>query len=275
MNGLDQQILFITDIHQNIKAIKKIDFSKYDNVFCGGDLLDPTAPNIKIAKEIINILPNETYIVPGNCDKDPKLIEYMQDNLKYIHKKLTNINGIPLLGIGYCRDLKEDMKAYRKFFLEDNKRIFDLMENNKKLSFIIEFCGIKVNGDNSIEVLSEEEALELSKDFISKFDFFEEIEITDLFSNIEDLSNGIILSHSPPFGYLDKLDGLPHIGAHSLKYGIKKTKPKLVLCGHFHEFTKKEFIDKTTIFNPGAIKDNKFGVIIIKENNIWLEFKNI
>jgi len=67
------KILFFTDIHQNYDAVKKIPFDKYDICVCGGDIFDPTNPNLEVAKKIAEIIPKETLIVPGNCDKGKEI----------------------------------------------------------------------------------------------------------------------------------------------------------------------------------------------------------
>lgn len=266
-------ILFITDIHQNISSLKKIDFPKYDSIICGGDILDPITPDIKLAKKIIDMLPSNTFIIPGNCDKDDVIIEYMQEKLNFIHKKFSFINNIPILGIGYSRKIEEDLKIYREYFLKDTDRIYNFIEKNK-LTFLLDFCGIKILSDNEIKVVPFEETYELSKDYVSKFQSFDEKEIEDLFSTIDSLEGGILLSHSPPYGALDKLEGLPNIGSLSIASGLKKTNPEIVLCGHFHELYSKTKIYNSTIFNPGAIKDNRYGEITISENIIF-EFKKL
>lgn len=266
-------ILFITDIHQNIDCIKKIDFSNYDDIVCAGDILDPNTPDIITAKAIIDLLPSHTIIIPGNCDKDNVLIEYMKEKLNFIHKSFTFLNNIPILGIGYSRNLKDDMKIYREYFLKDHKKIDYFLQNNH-LSFLLDFCGIKISNNNEINIISFEEACESSKDFINKFKSFDEKEINDLFSTVDSLEGGILLTHSPPYGALDKLEGLPHIGSVSIAEGIKKTKPLFILCGHFHELYAKTTIYDIPIFNPGSVKDNKYGEITISEN-INFKFKNL
>lgn len=273
MSEKEHSILFITDIHQNINGVKKIDFSKYNEVICAGDILDSNNPDITIAKKIIDLFPSNTIIIPGNCDKDNVLIEYMKKKLNFIHKSFTFLNNIPILGIGYSRNLKNDMKIYREYFLKDHKRIFAFFKKNH-LSFLLDFCGIKINKNNEINIISFEEACESSKDFINKFQSIDEKEIDTLFSSIDSLENGILLTHSPPYGALDKLDGLPHIGSESIAAGIKKTKPLFILCGHFHELYAKSTIYDTPIFNPGSVKDNRYGVITISKN-IDFKFKKL
>jgi Icc-related predicted phosphoesterase len=89
------------------------------------------------------------------------------------------------------------------------------------------------------------------------------------------LNSGILVTHSPPYGFLDKLDGLPNIGSKEIRKGIQKTAPKLVLCGHFHELFGIEKLDDTIIFNPGAIKDSRYGVIYLKGDKIKTEIVNV
>ncbi|OHD12974.1 MAG: hypothetical protein A2086_04515 [Spirochaetes bacterium GWD1_27_9] len=270
----EKKILFLTDIHQNIRNIKKINFSGFDYIFCGGDLLDPSNPDFDIARKIIDILPKNTYIVPGNCDKSEKLVKAITDNLINIHKQKVTFTDFDLVGIGFSRSLKDDFKVYREYFRADKSRIFKFLKESK-LKFLLDFCGIKLKSDTDIEFLDENIALNANRDFINKFVSFYENEIDDFFNRIDYLKNGIIITHSPPFGMLDKLPGLPNIGSISIRNFIEKTKPKLVLCGHFHELGGRLDIDGTVIFNPGAVKDGKYGIININEQNIKTDIIDI
>ena len=119
------KILFITDIHQNIKALSKIDFTIYDLVLCGGDLAEPMHFDYSKIKDIVSILKKvNAFIIPGNCDKDPRVVELI-NTLNNIDKKIVEFNGEKILGIGYSRSLRDDAKMYREYFLEDEKRIFE------------------------------------------------------------------------------------------------------------------------------------------------------
>jgi|GEM_PF-47507 len=270
----NMRILFITDIHQNIEAVKKINFNDCDYIFCGGDLIDPIKPDIKKAMDVIDLMPSETFIVPGNCDKYIDLIEYMDNKLIMIHKKIIYNIDMPVIGIGYSRMLKEDLKVYRNYMLEDHSRIH-YFSKNSKLAFILNFCGINIDNNKNVKTVSLDKAYESAGDFIDKFVSFDENEIKNFLSLIDNAEKGIILSHSPPYGALDKLDGLPHIGSHSVRYGITKFKPRIVLCGHFHELIGKSKINDTIIFNPGALKDYRYGVINFNKDNVEIEFKKI
>ncbi len=64
----------------------------------------------------------------------------------------------------------------------------------------------------------------------------------------------VLVTHAPP--YNTKVDYLPwlreHRGCKSIIDVIKRIKPQLVVCGHFHETANKScFIGKTLAINPG------------------------
>lgn len=62
----------------------------------------------------------------------------------------------------------------------------------------------------------------------------------------------ILVSHAPPFGTkLDKINS-GHYGNKSITKFIEQFKPKLVICGHFHESAGiVQKIGKTLAINPG------------------------
>ncbi|HOV15781.1 MAG TPA: hypothetical protein PK771_15940, partial [Spirochaetota bacterium] len=178
------------------------------------------------------------------------------------------IDGINLIGIGFSRSLKEDLIYYRNWFTEDQSRIWTYLKESSN-RFILEACGIKVDASSNITTMPIDDSLKNMKGLIDKFDFFLEDELTDLFKNVKSTNFSIIMTHSPPFGMLDKLPGLPNIGSISITNIIKSVMPKLVLCGHFHENVGvMTFQDSVKVFNPGALKDNYYGEIEIKHDEI-------
>lgn len=74
---------------------------------------------------------------------------------------------------------------------------------------------------------------------------------------LKENKEAILLSHAPPYGYLDKIHSGKHIGSKFLLDTIKKSSPKLVLCGHIHEAKGKAKIGKTEIYNLGCCEDYK------------------
>ncbi len=75
-----------------------------------------------------------------------------------------------------------------------------------------------------------------------------EIKLNNLLKDLDDV---IILSHAPPFGYLDKTTVGPR-GSKILLRAIKRYKPKLVLSGHIHENKGRARIGKTEVYNLGS-----------------------
>ena len=270
------KILFITDIHQNIAALEKISTSGYDMIICGGDILDPANPDMNVAKRIIDILPSNTYYVPGNCDNNDELLaltaKFRSLHLRKISEKIggTEYN---LTGLGYARSLGDDFIEYRKFFTEDESRIWHFAKNSPA-KFILPSCGVMIDNGN-ISYLPIEECLKKGESFIKKFGSFDENEAATFFDTIDSLPNGIMVCHSPVRGFMDQLPCLPPIGAVSAANAAKRLKPRLVLCGHFHEFSESITADGITYFNPGAVKDGKYGVINMEEKEIKCEIKKV
>lgn len=69
------------------------------------------------------------------------------------------------------------------------------------------------------------------------------------------LENPVLISHTPPYGSLDKIKNGKHIGSKILLEAIKKHQPKLVLCGHIHGAKGKAKIGKTRVINLGCCGD--------------------
>jgi Icc-related predicted phosphoesterase len=76
----------------------------------------------------------------------------------------------------------------------------------------------------------------------------------------------ILLSHAPPYGYLDKTYSGKHIGSKILLKAIKKNKPKLALSGHVHEAKGKAKIGKTIVYNLGYHGD--YAVVDTEKNKL-------
>jgi Icc-related predicted phosphoesterase len=77
----------------------------------------------------------------------------------------------------------------------------------------------------------------------------------------------VILSHYPPYGIMDEVNGI-HRGLRFLSYLIRKHKPLLFVCGHIHE--KRGIVRKgnTYIVNAGEAK--KGGILIeIQKTSVY------
>lgn len=69
-------------------------------------------------------------------------------------------------------------------------------------------------------------------------------------------SSSVIISHAPPYGYLDKTKK-GHRGSKIILRVIKKCQPKLVLCGHIHEAKGKAKVGNTEVINLGCCGNYK------------------
>ena len=68
---------------------------------------------------------------------------------------------------------------------------------------------------------------------------------------LKESKDPIVVSHAPPYGYVDKIKSGKHVGSKILLKAIKKHQPPLVLCGHIHEAKGKAKIGKTKVYNLG------------------------
>ena len=64
-------------------------------------------------------------------------------------------------------------------------------------------------------------------------------------------AGAILVSHSPPYGHVDGVDG-KHSGSKAVLAAIGHARPPLVVCGHVHACWRQESsIGATRIVNPG------------------------
>lgn len=64
-------------------------------------------------------------------------------------------------------------------------------------------------------------------------------------------SNSILITHNPPYGYVDKTYTGKHVGSKILLDAIKKHHLRYVFCGHIHEAKGRAKMGKTQIYNLG------------------------
>ena len=64
----------------------------------------------------------------------------------------------------------------------------------------------------------------------------------------------IFITHSPPFGCLDKMANDQHAGSKAIRSYIEKVKPSLVVCGHIHEnWHRQSDISGIPVINAGPV----------------------
>ncbi|MBZ2166147.1 metallophosphoesterase family protein [Methanobacterium spitsbergense] len=101
---------------------------------------------------------------------------------------------------------------------------------------------------------------------------FDEIEIYDNARRVmEEIKNHevtLFVTHAPPLG--TKTDLLPsgkHVGSESLRKIIEEFQPSINICGHIHESIAIDKIGKTTIINPGMLKEGHACIINIDDSD--------
>jgi len=65
--------------------------------------------------------------------------------------------------------------------------------------------------------------------------------------------HGILVSHSPPKGVLDRSSDGRHLGSRAVRETIDSKKPTLVVCGHIHGSAGlRDRLDSTVVINAGS-----------------------
>lgn len=73
-------------------------------------------------------------------------------------------------------------------------------------------------------------------------------------------SNLVLIMHNPPKDTeCDKIPNGIHVGSEKLRAYIEKRAPFLVVTGHIHESAGIDKIGNTTVINPGALLEGKYG----------------
>jgi Icc-related predicted phosphoesterase len=81
------------------------------------------------------------------------------------------------------------------------------------------------------------------------FDFSEE-QAAELLQACQ--PQGVLISHSPPWGAVDATSAGKHVGSSAVRAVVEKLQPRLVICGHIHDcWEQRETIGSTLVVNAG------------------------
>ncbi|HJJ47663.1 MAG TPA: metallophosphoesterase [Methanocorpusculum sp.] len=74
----------------------------------------------------------------------------------------------------------------------------------------------------------------------------------------------ILISHAPPYGYLDEVAPDVHVGCHA----VAKVLPEfdIICCGHIHEQKGIVHVGHRIIVNPGEARAGNYAVITINDD---------
>ena len=143
-------------------------------------------------------------------------------------------------------------------FLNELENLDVSVENTLVYRDGLKFAGsggtIKFTGTTPNEKTDEELVSELS-----------------LASQCGDYENLVLILHHPPVDTkCDIITSGIHVGSKEFRKFIEEKQPLLAVCGHIHESAGIDTIGKTTVMNPGALLEGKYGIIEIeKDNNNW------
>lgn len=104
-----------------------------------------------------------------------------------------------------------------------------------------------------------------STPFNTKFEPTER-EIKENLCKLKTRSKGktILVIHCPPYGtVVDKTETGEHVGSKVIREFIETEKPILAISAHIHEAGGIDKIGETTVFYPGAIFNNAYGMVTI------------
>ena len=255
---------FVSDLHGVISRYEKlfniIQTERPEIVFIGGDILpsythklassnefedfidEYLLKNLYLLKEIMKDEYPEVFLILGNDDlktEEEKLIDISKTKIiNYISDNKKEYKGIKIFGYSYVPPTPFLLKDWEKY---DVSRYVD------------PGCVPPEEGFRSVIVGESEIKYSNIKDDLDKL------------TRDEDLSDTVILFHSPPYKTnLDRVanDGkyYEHVpldlyaGSIAIKRFIEERQPMLTLHGHIHESTSltgswKDKIGKTNCFN--------------------------
>jgi Icc-related predicted phosphoesterase len=75
----------------------------------------------------------------------------------------------------------------------------------------------------------------------------------------------VLVTHEPAVNTTIDLSDGKHIGSAAIRRFIEKTQPLLAVSGHTHQSPGTDRIGRTTLVNPGPLKDARYAIIELTE----------
>lgn len=256
------KILAVGDPHGNMKRLGKVPKKGVDMVLVTGDL-----GKVDLARK-------RFFDNVKRKEKGLPELDYDSKFMKKVHMEVYNstINVLEFLSkIAKVYTLQGDVRISTKsrvkaMYKEYGLKLPSTMERIKKMKKVklVKNMVRRVNGLR-IGFLEVYDDVQWVKDFKpsnyrermsdAKKETAKVKRILQRFGKLD-----ILVSHQPPYGYLDKVSGKygapkkwqgKHAGGKAILDYIKKYQPKYVFCGHIHEGEGKAVIGKTKVFNLG------------------------
>ncbi len=88
--------------------------------------------------------------------------------------------------------------------------------------------------------------------------------------------NLLLVTHPPPRNTLaDRLENGAHAGSSAVRDFIEAHQPAVAICGHIHEARAMDRLGRTTIINPGMLKDGGYAVITIENGQLHARLETL
>lgn len=270
------KILAVTDFHGRVPRFKKeLDF---DLILCAGDLCK-TARIRKIVfsnwqgllagKRISDFLTKKQY---------ERLIRQQAKSQDHIIRWLDSFDVPAFLVYGNGDLPREDVQ---KLGIDGIKPLEERIRKTKNIKLLAPgtavFGSIQILGHSGYRDLRykfpTQENLKKAERIVKRW----EGQLKKLFSKMDKDKFTVFLSHDTPFGVLDKVRGHgPMYGKRvgDVYYSLydKKFSPDLHVCGHMHEYQKKEKKWGTTVLNPGPAEKSHAALIRVKGKKFLVSF---
>lgn len=280
------KILAIGDFQGKVpeKLKRKLKKEEFDLVIGVGDYagIDDWRPwimnNLKLSKQGKDMLSGEEYF----GKKYDKLLKKDFDSGKRVLSFINKLNKKVIYVFGNGDDEWYDYK-FDNVRIKESKRARNFkkkLRNMKDINYgILKYRGINFlgfGGYMDIEAFfdkkewKEAEFDEKLKKRLKRHDKAKK----KFFEFLKKLKNvDIMVLHYPPYGVFDIIKdkkGNPmngkSAGVKFFSEGIKKYKPKLVLCGHMHEYQRIKKIGNSLVVNPGDSGDGKYAIVDYPES---------
>ena len=273
------QILALTDIHGNVKATRSLvkHLNKYsyniDLIIIAGDLPATTSLPVMVhymIKHPLNALSKKNYTHWVYKSKGRK--SFVSKQISSIKKVLNLLSSlkIPIIYIPGNVDSYEAVKFIRHW----KKTKINVLDSNS-----YEWLGMKIIGTGGAiippyysEPICDHEYHEV--DYAEKWDRV--IEGTSFSSEGKVKNVDILLTHEPPQFEVEFNDkNVTKGGSQRVSEIVKKTNPKLVIFGHYHEFSLTKNVKEVTYVNPGPLACYYFAFINITPEKVEVSLNEL
>jgi len=78
----------------------------------------------------------------------------------------------------------------------------------------------------------------------------------------------VLVTHTPPHGYQDRIMGRFHAGSKGLLKLMQKCQPQIIICGHIHEDSGIFTVGKTHVINCAFSRAKSGALMVFKNQNL-------